>query len=365
MEAPNPPRLSASLCAASFVLFAVLMPCASAVPAPAVPAAPAATAGHVILISCDGLRPDVVGVLGKERLPSLHRLVREGASTKRARADVTHTVTLPNHTCMITGRGVAGGSGHTWTDNVSPRLGEMLHRNKGAYLASMFDVAHDHGMRTALYTSKTKFVLYDRSYDERNGREDKVGVDDGKDKIDDFVFIEDTDALVARFLAAMAKQPYQLSMLHLRDPDTAGHASGWDLTEGSPYLVAVEHVDRLVGRLLAAIDADDYLRGKISIILTADHGGQLETKTHVDPKDPRNFTIPFMVWGAGVEGGVDLYEINQPNRKDPGTTNPHYEAEGPPAIRNGDAGNLALKLLGLPPIEGSTINAAQDLRVAR
>ena len=87
-------------------------------------------------------------------------------------------------------------------------------------------------------------------------------------------------------------------------------------------------------------------------------------KTHTKADERYNYTIPFMVWGPGVQAGADLYALNQPNRKDPGTENPPYDAEEPPAIRNGDAGNLALTLLGLPAIEGSTINAAQDLRVA-
>jgi hypothetical protein len=167
-----------------------------------------------------------------------------------------------------------------------------------------------------------------------------------------------------RYLEAMRAKPFQLSMLHLRDTDSAGHASGWDLTDGSPYMMAAVRIDGVIGKLLAQIDSDERLKGKTWIVLTADHGGQLETKTHIQADDPRNFTIPFMVWGPGVQTGGDLYAINTPNRKDPGTENPAYDAPGPPPIRNGDAGNLALKLLGLPAIEGSTINAKQDLKVA-
>jgi hypothetical protein len=35
----------------------------------------------------------------------------------------------------------------------------------------------------------------------------------------------------------------------------------------------------------------------------------------------------------------------------------------PPPIRSAEAGNLALQLMGLPPIPGSVANATHDLRV--
>jgi len=319
---------------------------------------------YVILISCDGMRPDAVEKLGARQMPNLFRLMAEGASTGNARADKTHTITLPNHTSMITSRPVSGRAGHNWTDNGTPKLWETLHRNKGAYLRSMFGVAHDHGLRTALLSSKVKFLLYDRSYDGRNGKDDEVGDDDGRDKIDTYVLEDDIAELMARYIDAMREEPFQLSMLHLRDTDSAGHASGWDLTEGSPYMLAALRIDGVIGELLALLDSDGRLRGRTSIILTADHGGRMETKTHIKATERFNYTIPFMVWGPGVAAGAELYEINKPNRQDPGTENPAYDADGAPAIRNGDAGNLALRLLGLPPIEGSSINAAQDLKVA-
>ena len=319
---------------------------------------------HVIVISCDGMRPDVVELLGAEHAPNLHRLVTEGASTANARTDFDYSVTLPNHTCMITGRRVVGEDGHGWKSNSTPKIGQMLHRNKKAYVRGMFCVAHDHGLRTALFASKTKFKLYDLSYNDRSGAPDTTGEDNGRDKIDVFGFEEDTEIMVGKFLEASADQPFNLAMLHLRDPDSAGHSQGWDLTVGSIYRKAIERIDAHVGKILAAIEADERLRGKTTLVITADHGGSFETKTHTRATDPRNYTIPFYVWGPAVAAGADLYEINPSSRTDPGTSRPDYGADIPIPIRNGDAGNLALRILGLPAIEGSTINAAQDLLVS-
>ncbi len=327
-------------------------------------AAGPARADRVLFVSVDGMRPDAVDVLGPEKAPNFHRLRREGAFTSNARTDKTYTITLPNHTCMVTGRGVVGKEGHNWISNGDPKLGQNLHRNHQAYVASMFDVAHDRGLSTALYASKSKFSLYDLSYDGKNGGEDKEGEDNGRDKIDRALIDKDTDKLVEALIGQLQSAPADLTMLHFRDCDSTGHSEKWNLSPNSPYLQTLQRVDGYFGRILAAIDASPDLKGKTWLVITADHGGLTGTKGHGESRERDNYTIPFYVWGPGVTGGADLYSLNPGSRRDPGAENPEYGAAGQP-IRNGDAGNLCLSLLGLPAIPGSTINARQDLGVGQ
>jgi hypothetical protein len=275
------------------------------------------------------------------------------------------TITLPNHTGMITDRAVVGETGHGWIGNSDPKLGQTLHRNKGSYIDSMFAVAHDHGLRTALLASKTKFSAYDLSYNERSGAPDSTGEDNGRDKLDTFAIETESDCLVEWFasLFQATEDPPDLAMLHLRDPDSAGPAHGPSLRHGSEYLEAVAHSDQLVGRLLEVIDSDPALRGSTYVIVTADHGGLEMTKGHGESEEWQNFRIGFFVWGGETAHGADLYSLNPSTREDPADANPADDAGSIPPVRNADAANLALSLLGLPPFPGSTANANQDLRM--
>lgn len=307
---------------------------------------------HVIHISVDGLRPDA---LDTQVVPAFARLRAEGVTTDNARSDADSRFTLPNHTSQLTGRGVAGPEGHNWTVNLDPDLGLTLHSNKGSYVASVFDRVHDAGLGTAAYVSKSKFSLFDTSYDAEHGAPDLSGHDDGQDKVDAFLFLSDTEVLVDRAIADLTAAPAAYTFIHLFDPDAAGHATGWDLTPGSPYLAAVARVDLLVGRLLSAVEADPELAGRTVVVVTADHGGL--GMSHGD-ETPEAYTVLFYAWGAGIVP-ADLYSLN-PDRADPGTANPGYDAPHQP-IRNGDAGNVALNALGLSPIPGSTIGATVPL----
>ena len=59
---------------------------------------------------------------------------------------------------------------------------------------------------------------------------------------------------------SLQKAPYGLSMLHLRDPDTSGHAHGWDITSKSIYIYAVSKMDWIVGKLLQFIESNEKMK---------------------------------------------------------------------------------------------------------
>ncbi len=62
-------------------------------PAVADPAAPGAV-GYVVHVSVDGLRSDVIGILGPEYLPNFHRMRIAGIYTDNARTDFDFTIHL-------------------------------------------------------------------------------------------------------------------------------------------------------------------------------------------------------------------------------------------------------------------------------
>jgi hypothetical protein len=332
-------------------------------------AASAGTAAeHVIHVSVDGLHSGhLQTVIDAGDAPTFKRLQDEGAWTSNARTDFTHTVTLPNHTSMVTGRpvlqpeGIPAGVFHGWTLNHEPPHGATLHNTgnpAAGYIASVFDVVHDAGRSTALYSSKDKFIIYDQSYNETTGGANPHG----RDKIDRYLFEDDgpptySAGMNGNFLREMAARHFDYAFVHYRDTDSAGHAFGWG---SAAYNQAISTVDGFLADVLRLVETNAKLAGHTTVIITTDHGGI--GLNHGESELVDNYRIPVFVWGAGVGRG-DLYAMNPQSRAEPGDQRPEYAAEGQP-IRNGDTGNLALQLLGLGPIPGSLINARQDLRVA-
>lgn len=314
---------------------------------------------YVLLVSVDGLAPRYIDALTREGdLPTFRSLQRLGSFTHNARTDVTLTVTLPNHISMLTGRPVTAVEGlpatthHGYTYNAAPAVTDTLHGTANPaldYIASVLDVVHDHGGRTCFFASKNKFILFDQSYNEHTGAPDVTGEDNGRDKIDELLVTDlDTPRLIDAVTRVISRDPCTFTFLHITNTDSpSGHSLGW----GSPgWLDVLRTVDDWLGRVVGAMDGSPNIRNRWALVLTADHGGS--GTNHQDPADPNHFTVPFYVVGPGVPRNADLYRVVGDTRRDPGTVQPPFVDPHPP-IRNGDAGNVALELLGLPYIPGS------------
>jgi hypothetical protein len=288
---------------------------------------------RVVVISVDGLGSLWVS---KQTTPTIADLLGQGAGTLDARTEYEKTVTLPNHTGMVTGDRIAaarGGHGVTWnhtsTQSVVPGT------------SSVFTTLTDAGGSSSVYVGKEKFEMWGRAW---------------PGAIEQLEIKEDQTALVGDAIADLRADDDDLVFLHLAGPDSAGHASGWGSTA---YLGAVKQADADIDRVVSAIVADPELAEEVVVIVTADHGGVPGTTAHIDPQRSENYTIPFVVWGPGV-ARADLYLLN-PDYRDPGDGRPGYG--GPQPVRNGDVANLVTSLLGLDPVAGSLFDRGQDLDV--
>jgi hypothetical protein len=296
----------------------------------------------VVVISVDGLNPDAITQLGEAGAPSFHRLVAEGASTFNARSEVEMTLTLPNHTGMVTSRRIdaaRGGHGVTWNDD--RRRPRTVRGAAGARVLSVFSSLDAAGLGSAVFAAKAKFTLFERSWPQG---------------IDRTLINGDNVALVEAALRDLTYKWRALTFLHISLPDVVGHTRGW---MSPAYLTAVRQSDALVGSVLETVGATAESQAHTLVVVTADHGG--EGPGHSDRRRYANYRVPFLVWGPGVPAGADLYDLN-PTYADPGRRRIFYGAARQP-VRNADVGNLVLDLLGLPAIPYSELNAAQDLEV--
>ncbi len=298
----------------------------------------------VVAISVDGLNTDALGKLGRTRTPHLHDLMDSGASTLNARTEHELTITLPNHTGMVTGRRIeaaTGGHGVTWNDD--RRRPATVQAAAGKRVESVFTQVSAAGGSTALFASKTKFSLWKRSW--------PLAIETTRIQLD--------NARLARSVRRdLRDHERAFRFVHLSLPDGAGHEHGFM----SPrYLRAVQQVDTLVGSIVDAVRNDPALVGRTAIILTSDHGGL--GADHSDARRLANYRVAFMVAGPGIPAGADLYELNADDYRDPGTRRTTYR-QSPQPVRNGDLANLTLDLLDLAAVPGSEHNSDLDLDVS-
>lgn len=299
-------------------------------------------ADSVLVISVDGLSPRALTRLGRTGTPHLHRLMRQGVSTRNARTVVESTSTLPNHTSMVTGRRVdaeTGGHGVTW-NHTERASADTVHGAAGEHVASIFTTLDAAGGNSAVFAGKPKFRLWQRSW----GR-----------SIDRVTVRRDDARLTRAVKRDLRRHRRDLRFWHVTTPDRAGHRSGF---RSRRYLRAVEQVDALVGQVMRTLRTPR-LRGKVAVLLTSDHGAHAG-RSHDDAHRAGNQRVLFAARGPGIARRADLYALNLERRAAPGRRQPGYDAAMPP-VRNAEVGNLALHLLGVPAIPDSEFNADQDL----
>jgi phosphopentomutase len=120
-----------------------------------------------------------------------------------------------------------------------------------------------------------------------------------------------TEAAITYF---REKRPLLL-FVHLDDVDHAGHSKTW---EGPEYKAAVETIDGLIGKMVAAVPED-----KTLVVIVSDHGGN---KTGHGNDTTNELQIPLIFAGPGTKKG----ELAMP-------------------ARNLDMAPTVIKALGLKP----------------
>jgi predicted AlkP superfamily pyrophosphatase or phosphodiesterase len=230
---------------------------------------------RVLIISVDGLRPDV---LLRAEAPNIEKMYRNGAFTFWSRSTMV-SLTLPTHVSMLTGviperHSIMWNSDLEFKTPVYPRY------------PTLFELAKKAGYSTAMICGKDKFDIMD------------------KPGAIDFKFIPKTPKcenieVVSNAVRILRENKPQVTFIHFPGVDVVGHAIGW----GTPQqLAAITEADRCVGQVLATLD-ELKLTDSTLVILTSDHGGA--GRMH-GAEDARSRHTPWIAMGPGVRKNYDL-----------------------------------------------------------
>ncbi|HEV7299941.1 MAG TPA: ectonucleotide pyrophosphatase/phosphodiesterase [Tepidisphaeraceae bacterium] len=228
---------------------------------------------HVVIVSIDGLRPDVAL---RANMPALRSLLARGSYSFWARTTEMSN-TLPSHVSMLTGV-TPDHHGVKWND---ARSGP-----EGLTVPTLFEKAKEAGYSTALVASKVKFGLLAKA----------GAVDSALIPTDDKNNDQESAEAAAELIRT--KQPGVL-FVHFGEVDGAGHGNGW----GTPKQVEViERADTRLALVIKAIE-DAGLTDSTVLILSADHGGA--GRSH-GANDARSRHIPWIAVGPGIAKNIDL-----------------------------------------------------------
>ena len=243
------------------------------------PVAPARASHRMLIVSVDGLRPDVAL---RADMPAVRALMARGSFTFFC-ATTDTAVTLPSHMSMLTG--VQPAKHGIWY-NADPRPGDPL----VPLWPTLFALAHHRGLTTAMSAGKSKFSV----------------LVDAKNLDWNFVPPAGTisgDSLVALAAVEMiARHRPQVLFMHLPNCDLVGHAKGWGSAE---QVETAAGADRAIARVLRALQRAG-LADSTRVIVSADHGG---AGLKHGGTDPRSHFIPWVLAGPGVKRNYDLTRV--------------------------------------------------------
>jgi predicted AlkP superfamily pyrophosphatase or phosphodiesterase len=259
---------------------------------------------HVLVIGCDGM-----GSLSftETNAPVMHRLMREGAYTLRARG-VMPTSSSPNWASMIMGAGPEqhGVTSNEWMTNLFEI--PALETGPEGMFPTIFGVLHAQRPKArivCIHDWDGFGRLFERSSAELVS------------------WVKGSPNTTEAAVAAIKERKPTFTFVHFDDVDHAGHSFGW---KSPTFFKAVDLVDGLIGDLLKAVD-DAGMGGSTLVLITADHGG-VGTK-HGGPTIGE-LEIPWIIHGPGVARGTVIQE--PVNTYDTAATLAYVFGLKPPAV---------------------------------
>ena len=171
-------------------------------------AAPPTAPAHLILVSIDGGRPDIVQ---QARMPTLHAMAREGAVTWSARS-IVPPLTLPAHTSMLTG--LAPEEHGVYWNQWMPAFGTLR-------FPTVLALARAAGFSTAMFSAKDKLA-----YLFPTGSVDHISypVPDPRDWMGTNHFLSAT-TVATQAVTYFAQQKPRLMFVHFPDADLCDGAA--------------------------------------------------------------------------------------------------------------------------------------------
>jgi type I phosphodiesterase/nucleotide pyrophosphatase/endonuclease/exonuclease/phosphatase family protein len=303
-------------------------------------AARAANVKRVVLIDVEGMPSAKVRTT---YTPTLVRLREHGASTLNARSAVGSRASLPNTVSILTGRSVQS---HKATS--SRDTGRTLRGTAGQYVSGVFDIAHNLGLSTALYSGDTRAAMLVRSWNAKHGGPDSYGRDNGRSKFTTARVSSKDSTVVKAARKRLSTHPTRLTVVQLSGPAQAAKATRFGSKQ---YVAALRLADRRVAGIMRSINANPATKGTTLVIVTSSASSL--------PKGSPHYGLPLIVRGPGVRH-ADLYALN-PAYANPGSKK--TGASGVQPIRTGVIANLVTTALLVPKIPRSTYNVNQDFNV--